>query len=285
MKERKQDDLPALGARTADTHAHLDMLDDPAGALERAAVAGVMLVATVADVTEAPLGTFDALPVWNAQTAERMDEWGIPHAEPPEVRIIVGVHPHNAKGYTERVATELHELAADDRVVAIGETGLDFHYDHSPREFQVKAFRAQLELAHELGLPVAVHLREAHQEGLKVLREVGVPAKGCIIHCFTEGPKTAQLFLEMGCHISFSGTITFKNAGAARDAARLTPLERLLVETDCPFMTPEPFRGRSNEPAFVTFSVERLAAVREAETAEIASACMDNARLLFGLDG
>jgi TatD DNase family protein len=283
MTERKpRVEVPKIGAQTADTHAHLDMLDDPAGALERASVAGVMFIATVADVTEAPLGTFDALGTWLADAEERMDLWGVPHPEAPTMRIIVGVHPHNAKGYTPEVAATLTELAKDPRVCAIGETGLDFHYDHSPRDHQRRAFEAQVALAGELGLPIAVHLREAHEEGMAILRSVGVPKAGCVIHCFTEGPKTAELFLEMGCHISFAGPVTFPKADVIRKAVDVVPLDRLLVETDCPFMTPVPHRGRSNEPAWVTFVVEAIAEIKQVDPAKVAVATLDNARAVLG---
>jgi TatD DNase family protein len=283
MTENKKNiDPPRLGAQIADTHAHLDMLDDPAAALMRAAFTGVTFVATVADVTEAPLGTFDTLPVWLEHCVDRMAEWGIAHPEAPEVRIVVGVHPHNAKGYTGEVAIRLEKLASDERVAAIGETGLDFHYDHSPRDWQFHAFRAQLEMAHRLELPVVVHLREAHKEGLAVLREMGVPKAGCIIHCFTEGPKTAELFLEMGCYISFSGSVTFKRAEAIRKAAAMIPLDRLLIETDSPFMTPEPYRGTSNQPAWVTFTAAHIARIREMDAAEFAGAVDQNARAILG---
>lgn len=283
MTERKpRVEVPRLGAKTADTHAHLDMLDDPAGALERAVVAGVMYIATVADVTEAPLGTFDALAAWVAEAQERMDLWGVPHPETPEMRIIVGVHPHNAKGYTHETAQTLRQLAVDPRVGAIGEIGLDFHYDHSPRDHQRRAFEAQLGLAHELGLPAAVHLREAHEEGIAILRDVGVPKAGCIIHCFTEGPKTADLLLEMGCHISFAGPVTFAKADVIRAAAEVVPLDRLLAETDSPFMTPVPHRGRSNEPAWVTFTVAALAEIKGLALTDVATATLTNARRLLG---
>lgn len=283
MDERKpRVEVPKLGAQTADTHAHLDMLDDPAGALERAAVAGVMYIATVADVTEAPLGTFDALGAWIAEAQQRMALWGVPHPETPEMRIIVGVHPHNAKGFTAEVAETLSQLAKDPRVGAIGEVGLDFHYDHSPRDHQRRAFEAQVGLAQELGLPVAVHLREAHEEGIAILRDVGVPKAGCIIHCFTEGPKTAELLLEMGCHISFAGPVTFAKADIIRQAAEIVPLDRLLAETDSPFMTPVPHRGRSNEPAWVTFTVAALAEIKGLAPADVATATLANARLLLG---
>jgi TatD DNase family protein len=283
MSEHKpRVEVPRLGGRTADTHAHLDMLDDPAGAIERAAVAGVMFIATVADVTEAPLGTFDALGAWVVEAQERMDQWGVPHPETPELRIVVGVHPHNAKGYTSEVADTLRELAVDPRVGAIGEIGLDFHYDHSPRDHQRRALEAQLSLAHDLGLPAVIHLREAHEEGIAILRDVGVPKAGCIIHCFTEGPKTAELFLEMGCHLSFAGPVTFPRADVLLQAVEVVPIERLLAETDCPFMTPVPERGRSNEPAWVTFTVQKLAEVKGLAPADVAEAILANAKRLLG---
>jgi TatD DNase family protein len=283
MTERKpRVEVPRLGAKTADTHAHLDMLDDPAGALERAAVAGVMFIATVADVTEAPLGTFDALGSWVTEAQERMDLWGVPHPETPEMRIVVGVHPHNAKGYTPEVADTLRQLASDPRVGAIGEIGLDFHYDHSPRDHQRRAFEAQLMAAHDMDLPVVVHLREAHEEGIAILRDVGLPKAGCIIHCFTEGPKTAELFLEMGCHLSFAGPVTFPRSDILWQAVEVVPLDRLLAETDCPFMTPVPQRGRSNEPAWVTFTIQKLAEIKGLPVGDVAEAVLANAKRVLG---
>ncbi|MDP2401109.1 MAG: TatD family hydrolase, partial [Actinomycetota bacterium] len=176
--------LPQLGAAIADTHAHLDMLDDPAGALERAAMAGVDFVVTVADVTEAPEGTFESLDGWLEGAGQRLAEWDV-DALPPHVRIILGAHPHNAKDFDGAAELRLVELASDPRVTAIGEIGLDFHYDHSPRDVQERVFRIQLEAAHRCSLPAVVHLREAHAEGLTILRELGVPDAGCVIHCFT----------------------------------------------------------------------------------------------------
>ncbi|MDO8964951.1 MAG: TatD family hydrolase [Coriobacteriia bacterium] len=278
-------DLPELGTAVADTHAHLDMLDDPAGALERAGAAGVAFIATVADVTEEPLGTFDGLAAWEREARERLREWGNEHLSIPETRIIVGVHPHNAKHHDAIVEAELRSLALDPRVCAIGEVGLDFHYDHSPREDQRAMFRAHLAIAHELGLPVCVHLREAHEEGLRVLAELGVPEAGCIIHCFTEGPKTAELFLELGCHIAFGGVVSFPKADVVREAVAVVPLDRMLLETDCPFLAPAPYRGRTNEPAFVTLTAAAVAAIRGVNPVEIASRTYENARALLARGG
>lgn len=274
-------ELPRLGAQCADTHAHLDMLDDPAGALERATIAGVTFVITVTDVTETPEGTFDAIPGWLETAQDRLDQWAIPHGIPPELRVIVGAHPHNAKDFDETARERLSALLGDPRVVGVGEIGLDFHYDYSPRDEQRAAFRAQLEMAHERNLPVVVHLREAHDEGLEILTEIGLPAAGCVIHCFTGDAELAGKFVDLGCYISFAGPVTFKNAEEIRAAAACVPLERLLVETDAPFMAPHPYRGMRNEPAWTVLTAAKIAEVREIPASEVAAATLQNARRVF----
>lgn len=272
-------ELPDLGAPTADAHAHLDMLDEPAGALARAARSGIALVASVVDLTEQPEITLDGLEGWVAGAARLLEPEGL---TPPEVRLVVGWHPHNARAHTPELLARLRELTRDPRVGALGEIGLDFHYDHSPRDDQRASFRAHLELAHETGLPVVVHLREAHDEGAEMIAEVGAPPAGCIIHCFTEGPALAERFLEMGCTISFAGPVTFPKAHQIRDAAAVVPLDRLLVETDCPFLAPHPYRGRTNEPAYTVVTASAVAAAKGVEPAELATAALTNARALFG---
>lgn len=271
--------LPDLGVPSVDAHAHLDMLDDPVAALVRAAQAGIALVATVVDLSEAPEVTLDGLEGWLDNADAHLAPLGL---TAPEVRLIVGWHPHNAKEGSDVMLARLRELAGDPRVGGFGELGLDFHYDHSPRDDQRAWFRRHLQLAHDVGLPVEIHLREAHDEGLAQLREVGAPSAGCVIHCFTEGPELAERFLELGCHISFAGPVTFKKAEALREAARIVPLDRLLVETDCPFLAPEPYRGRRNEPAFAVLNAAAVAAARGVEPAEVAVAALTNARALFG---
>ncbi|MBE0475604.1 MAG: TatD family hydrolase [Coriobacteriia bacterium] len=275
--------LPVLGAPLADTHAHLDMLPDPAGALARAAVAGVRLVLTVADLTEAGEEWLDGLPGLLAEARERLGEAG-GDAGPPDVRVVVGAHPHNASAWRPGLDERMLALASRPEVVAFGEVGLDFHYDHSPRDAQLAVFREHLGLAHEAGLPVIVHLREAHEAGREVLDEIGVPPAGAVLHCFTEGPEWAQTFLDRGCHVSFSGLATFKKAEAVRAAAAVVPPERLLVETDAPFLAPEPYRGRRNEPALVTLTAARLAASLGVPAEELARVSYANARRLFGLE-
>ncbi|MBN2248207.1 MAG: TatD family hydrolase [Coriobacteriia bacterium] len=255
------------------------MLDDPTGALVRAARAGIALVATVVDLTESPEATLDGLAGWLEHAGEHLRGEGL---EVPEVRIIAGWHPHNASGGDDALLERLRDLAADPRVGGLGELGLDYHYDHSPRDDQRAWFRRHLELAREVGLPVEIHLREAHEEGLEILGETGVPEAGCIIHCFTEGPELAERFLELGCFISFAGPVTFKKADLLREAARIVPLDRLLVETDCPFLAPHPYRGRPNEPAFSVLSAATIAEVKGLPPAEVATAALGNARALFG---
>jgi TatD DNase family protein len=273
---------PFCGVPVADTHAHLDMLDDPASALARAARVGVRFVATVADVTEDAWRTYDELPSWLANAGELLAHSGEPGVELPVVRVIVGAHPHNAKDFDESAEAELRRLAADPRTCALGEMGLDYHYDHSPREVQRDRFRAHLQLAHESGLPVVVHLREAHEDGLGILTEIGVPAAGAILHCYTLGPETMRPFLEIGCHVSFAGPVTFKKAVEVREAAALVPEERVLTETDCPFMAPEPFRGKTNEPALVVFTAAAIADARGSERAAFAARAHETALDLLG---
>ncbi len=287
--------LPRLGAPTADTHAHLDMLADPAGALARAARAGVTMVCTIVDLTEEPEVTFDGLAGWLTEAEEVLgaSEGGtvgaedLPGLTPPDVRLILGVHPHNASHYDGAAHESLRAAALAQYsapVVGLGELGLDFHYDHSPRDVQGDAFRRQLSLAHELGLPVTVHLRAAHDEGLAILRECGVPTAGCIIHCFTEGPETAERFLALSeaVYISVAGPVTFAKAQQIRDALGVVPIDRLLLETDSPFLAPAPYRGEPNEPAFTVLNAARVAEVLGLEPSTVAARCLDNALRVFG---
>ncbi len=274
-------DIPDLGAPVSDSHAHLCMLEDPVGALERAALASVSHIVTIVYPLDADeLASLDALPGWLDEADARVREQG--GAGAPDVVVAAGVHPHEAKDYGETAKAVLRRLVGEGALVAIGETGLDYHYDHSPRDDQRRAFRAQLALAHEVELPVIVHLRDAHEEGRDILEEAGVPEAGCVIHCYGEGPELARSFLDMGCMVSFAGTVTFKKADIIRESARVVPLERLLVETDCPFLAPEPVRGRKNEPAFAVFTAAKVAEARGDDPAVVARAAYENARALFG---
>lgn len=269
------------GAPIADTHAHLDMLDDPALAIARAALAGVRFIATVADVTEDAWRTYAELESWSSNASEMLRQAGRDDVELPRIRVVLGAHPHNAKLWDVERLEEFRRLAVDPLTCAVGEMGLDYHYDHSPREIQRERFAEHLALAHEFALPAVLHLREAHDDGLAILREAGVPSAGCILHCFNLAPEVMQPFLEMGCHVSFAGPATFKKADEVRDAARRVPAGRLLTETDCPFMAPEPFRGRTNEPAYVVFTAARLAAARAEPLHDFAVHSFDAATALL----
>lgn len=268
--------IPDLGGPVADTHAHLDMLEEPALALALAARTGVDFIATVADPSEDAPRTYAELAGWLESARATLVAAASPLA-PPRVRIIVGVHPHNAKAFSAGIEEQMRTFATDPRTAAIGEIGLDYHYDYSPRETQRAVFRRQLELARELDLPAVVHLREAHEDGEAILREVGLPPAGCILHCYNLGIEPLVRFIDLGCYVSFAGPVTFKKADEVREAAAVVPPDRILTETDCPFMAPEPFRGRKNEPAYTVFTASRLAAARGEEPAVFAAAAHANA--------
>jgi TatD DNase family protein len=189
-----------------------------------------------------------------------------------------GVHPHDAKGGWEG----LESLLAEPEVVAVGECGLDYHYDHSPRDVQREAFAAQIELALAREMALVVHTREAWDDTFAVLGEVGVPAR-TVIHCFTGGPDEARRCLDLGAHLSFSGIVTFPGAPEVREAAVLCPLDRLLVETDAPFLAPVPHRGRPNQPAWVAVVGEAVAEAKGVPVGELAERTWANAAAVYGL--
>ena len=201
----------------------------------------------------------------------------------PDIFATVGIHPHDVAKMTEPDWHELAVLARAPRVVGIGETGLDYFYDHSPRDLQQTAFRRFLQLCHEAQQPVICHIRDAHADALAILREMGVPARGGVIHCFTGTPADAAGYLDLGLHLSFSGIITFKTAGDIRAAATLAPLDRILVETDAPYLAPIPHRGKRNEPSFMLETVAAVAACKQIDFAALAEATTHNARSLFRL--
>jgi TatD DNase family protein len=195
----------------------------------------------------------------------------------------VGIHPHYASTADAAAFATLERLAAAPGVVALGETGLDFHYDHSPRGAQREAFARSVALARRLGLPLVVHVRDAHGEAVEVLKAEGAAAVGGVIHCFTGDRTDAQRYLDIGFHISIAGIVTFKNADRLREAARAVPGDRLLIETDAPYLAPMPHRGRRNEPAYVRVVAEALAALRGESLAALAATTTTNARRLFRL--
>jgi TatD DNase family protein len=248
-----------------DAHAHLDAYADRDQVVSRARAAGLVHVVLVGQWREG-VGMAGALDAVRLAKQDRAF-----------FSATAGVHPHDAARASEADFEELRRICQDPDVVAVGEAGLDFHYDHSPRDAQRSVFVRQIRLARELGKPLVVHTREADQETAEILgRELG--PDGGIIHCFTSDWVAAQRYLALGMYLSFSGVVTFKNAEAVRDAAVRAPLERILVETDSPFLAPVPHRGKRNEPAYVALTAQALAALRGLPADELARATTENAR-------
>jgi TatD DNase family protein len=202
-------------------------------------------------------------------------------AEQLGVPVSAGIHPHEAKIATEAIYDELRDLARDKRIVAIGEIGLDFHYDYSPRDVQREAFRRQIRLARDVGLPLIIHTREADDESATILEEEGARETGGVIHCFTGGEDLARRALALGFHVSFSGIVAFPRAETIQAVARWVPEDRLLVETDSPFLAPPPHRGKRNEPAFVVEVARKVAALRGQTAEAVGAAAKRNFERLF----
>lgn len=254
--------------KLVDSHCHLDdekFAADLDAVIERAQAAGVGRMLAI--------GTGDGPP--DLEVAIRLAE---AHSC---FYATVGVHPHDAAKATPATFDQLRALAAHPKVLAIGEIGLDYHYDFSPRAVQREVFRAELRLAAEAGKPVVIHTREAWDDMLRILDEHTPGA--VIMHCFTGGPDDARQCLERGFYLSFGGVLSFPKAENVREAARITPDDRLLVETDAPYLAPVPHRGKRNEPAFLIDTVRRLAEVRGTSGEEMATLTTQNFERLFGL--
>ncbi len=252
-----------------DTHTHLDdprFKDDREAVIQRAREAGIDTFLTIG----CDLATSRAA----VQLAEQY----------PFVYASVGVHPHEVRHIGDDWYPELRRLASNKKVVAYGEIGLDYHYNHSPPKDQRERFREQVCLAKELRLPIVIHTREAQDDTIRILKEEGASDVGGVFHCFSGDPWLAKEALDLGFYVSFSGIITFQNATMLRDIARTVPLDRLLTETDCPYLTPAPHRGKRNEPAYVSLVAQKLAELTPDRTAEdIGRLTSDNARRLFKL--
>ena len=250
-----------------DSHCHLDYLardgdlDEILGRARRAGVSAMVTICTKLSEFEAVRGI-----------AQRF----------PEVSCSVGVHPHEAATAGQESPDRLRELATAPEVVGIGETGLDYYYDHSPREAQQRSFRSHIAAARETGLPLIVHTRDADADTVEILREEArVGAFSGVIHCFTAGPALAEAALELGFYIGVSGIMTFKKAEELRETLRRVPLERLLVETDAPYLAPVPQRGKPNEPAFVVHTAAALAELKAVTADELAAVTTENFYALF----
>ncbi len=268
---------PAPGAagdgpvRWVDHHCHLPAGEDAGAWLAAAAAAGVERVVTVG--TDLP---------------SSIDARDVARAHGPAVRATAGVHPHDAStlfGTDGRLDADrlgaLEALLAEPEVAAVGECGLDFHYDHSPRDQQREVFALQIALAHRTDLPLVIHTREAWADTFDLLAAEGVPRR-TILHCFTGGPDEARRCLDLGLLLSFSGIVTFPSAPEVREAAALCPLDRLLVETDSPYLAPVPHRGRPNRPAFVPLVGAAVAEVQGVPVDQLAAVTWASAAATYG---
>ncbi len=250
-----------------DSHCHLDFpdfADDLEAVVARAREAGISTMLTICTrVTR-----FDRV----LAIAEAHDG----------IYCTVGIHPHNVAAEPEVTAEHLVRLAAHPKVVGFGETGLDYHYEHSPREAQQRSFRAHIAAARQSGLPVVVHSREADDDMARILAEErAAGAFPGLVHCFSSGAGMAERVVDLGLYVSFSGIVTFKKADGLRDAARAVPTDRLLVETDAPYLAPVPKRGKRNEPAYTAYTAAHLAEVTGLESEALAAATTENFFRLF----
>lgn len=249
-----------------DTHAHLDDARydaDRDAMIARAREAGVQTFVTVG----CDLATSDAAVALADQHAF--------------IYATVGVHPHEVKSIGDEWYDELRRLARHPKVVAYGEIGLDYHYNHSPPDIQRTRFREQVGLARELGRPIVVHTREAQDDTIAILKEEKAGDVGGVFHCFSGDAWLARDALDLGFYLSFSGVITFQNATMLRDIVKTVPLDRILVETDCPYLTPVPHRGKRNEPAYVAFVAQKVAELKGLTPEEAAEQTTLNAKRLF----
>lgn len=253
-----------------DAHCHLETKEFPVTTevIERARAAGVVH-AIVVGLLQKP-GDFG-----NALAAAR--------AHPDFLTPTIGVHPHDAATATQADWDELARLAALPEVKAVGETGLDYYYDHSPRDVQARQFRVQCQLAKQVNKPLVVHVRDAHDECFEILKSEGV-TRG-MIHCFTGDLAAARRYLDLGFHLSISGVVTYKKTEPLQEAVKFAPLERLMVETDSPYLSPAPFRGKwPNEPMRVGETAKKVAELHGRDADEVALACARNTATLLGLD-
>jgi TatD DNase family protein len=249
-----------------DTHTHLDDArynDDREAVIARAREAGVEAFMTIGcDLT-------------TSQSAVQLAN------QHPFVYASIGVHPHEVKHINGGWYDKFRQFAHNKKVVAYGEIGLDYHYNHSSPKEQRERFREQVQLARELQLPVIIHTREAQEDTIAVLREEKASDVGGVLHCFSGDAWLAKDALNLGFYLSFSGILTFQNATMLRDIAKNTPMDRLLIETDCPYLTPVPYRGKRNEPAYVSQVAKQLASLHNMSLEEIAERTSDNAKKLF----
>lgn len=250
-----------------DSHAHLNdekFSLDLEEVLARARLAGVKAVINVG---------------YDLESSKRAVELAEEHLD---LYAVVGVHPHDAQTCTPAILDHIRQLLEHPKVVAIGETGLDYYYDNSPREIQRAVFRDQLSLAREVKKPVVIHSREAAQDTLQIVQDY--PDVSCLLHCYSGSWEMAQEYKKLGHYFSFGGPITFSNAHKLRAVAAKIPLERVMLETDCPYLTPHPHRGKRNEPAYLVHTAEKLASIHGVDVEDVVSITEDNTRRFFAMN-
>lgn len=254
-----------------DTHCHLDdprLFEELDAVLDRAQEAGVRRITTIGCASDV------------ASVTKAIE---IAQGHPGRISATVGVHPHDAKHLDDELFDAIRDAGTDASVVAIGETGLDFHYDHSPHDVQEEAFRKQIAIAKELRKPLVIHTRSAPKQTLQILREEQANDVGGIIHCFSEDAPFAAAALDLGFVSSFSGIVTFNKAIAVQEAALKQPADAILVETDAPYLAPIPRRGKRNEPAYVAYTAARIAELRGVDAEALAQTTYENALRIFGI--
>jgi TatD DNase family protein len=251
-----------------DSHAHLDMEDfdpDRQEVLERALQSGITHIITIGIDLPSSLKALELANVYDF------------------IYSSVGYHPHNSNNIDQQALKELGKMVSEPKIIAWGEIGLDFYRRYSPPDLQMEAFKRQLEMAIDFDLPVIIHDRDAHEELLTILQKVGKGKRKGVIHCFSGNYDLAMALIEMGYYISIPGTVTYKNALQVQDVASRIPLERILLETDAPFLAPVPKRGKRNEPLFVTYTAQMIAELRNMDFKEVAHQTSENAKRLFNL--
>lgn len=251
-----------------DTHAHLDdrqFKEDQGLVIERARRAGVELIVNVGyNIASA------------RQTVELTRKYDFIYGT-------VGMHPHDAKDLDGEGIRVLKQLAQDPKIVAIGEIGLDYYWNHSPHDVQQRVFRRMIDLAREVKLPIVIHDRDAHEDIFKIIKEEGAAEVGGVFHCYSGSWPLAKEAIKMGFFISIAGPITFQNAKKTVEVVKEIPLEHLLIETDCPYLAPMPYRGKRNEPAYVVHVAEAIAQIKGLSLEETAQATLDNGKRAFGI--
>ncbi|MEK4533849.1 MULTISPECIES: TatD family hydrolase [Peribacillus] len=252
-----------------DTHVHVNaeqFNEDLEDVIERAQEAGVNNMVVVG---------FDRPTITRAM--ELIETYEFMYAA-------VGWHPVDAIDMTEEDLKWIEELSSHPKVVAIGEMGLDYHWDKSPKAIQMEVFRKQIQLAKKVGLPIIIHNREATADIVNILKEEEASEVGGIMHCFSGSAETAMECIDMNFYISLGGPVTFKNAKKPKEVAAAVPLDRLLIETDCPYLAPHPYRGKRNEPSYVKLVAEQIAEIKQLSVEEVSKATTDNAKKLFGIN-